>query len=193
MPPKTKGNKGDAQHSSREDKRWEFVKGLIAQKSVPQAAADSGITPRTGWRIVKKLNEEHTVADHPRSGRPKVYTDKVFRRCLVACKRDEPKEKWMTRTLFNHLKALDILHPKANQRSFYKTWHLWLRQKNIHAQFHSRRTIFFLREEDKPKRLAYAKMMLQLMKENPLLHLVFVDETSIEHGGHPKSGGLRLH
>ncbi len=130
------------------------------------------------------------MRDLPRSGRPKVYTDDIFQQCLDIFTAQEPEGKWTTRNFFESLKVAGVVHPTADKYFFLRKWKAWLRGRNLHIDYYSTKEVFKIMEEDMPKRLEYAKGMLKIMEDNPNMEFVFLDETSMEHGQHPKTGGL---
>lgn len=157
-----------------------------------EACAMPGYSRRQAPRLEKKAATQLSLRDLPRSGRPKVYTDNVFDRCFDMLVTEEPERKWTTETFFRSLKASGVLHPTANKHIFLEKWKRWLRGGNFHVDYYSSKEVPKLLDDDRKKRLQYAKMMIQMMDQDTHLQLVFLDETSMEHGQHPKTGGFSL-
>lgn len=157
-----------------------------------EACALSGFSVRQSSRLEKKASTQKSLRDLPKSGRPKVYTDEVFERCLDMFKAEEPEDKWTTEKFFMILKASKVLHRRAHKHTFLKKWKTWLRKRNQHIDYYSTKEVFKLLPSDLPKRLTYAQTMMKMLNDDPNMELVFLDETSMEHGRHPKTGGFRF-
>lgn len=177
---------------SREARRVHFFFQRSEGHSKVESCAMSGFSRRQASRLAKKAATQQSLRDLPRSGRPKVYTDNVFARCFDVFMEQEPKEKWTTKTFFVSLKASGVLHPTARKHIFLGKWKNWLRGRNQHIEYYSTREVPKLSDDDRQDRLEYASLMMQKMEQDPNLNLVFLDETSMEHGQHPKTGGSSL-
>lgn len=178
--------------SSREKRRLKYFILRSQGYNKGQACHICGYSRRQACRLEKKAEKHGSLADLPRSGCPIKYTHDVFERAYDVFVRDEPEDKWNTQDFFEHLKAKGVLPPKSDKRWFLQKWKRWLHGRDEHMEFYSTKEEFELKEEDYPKRVDYAKMMLAKLRLNPELRLVFVDETSMEHGLHPKSGGFKF-
>lgn len=192
MAPQKRKNQVSKESLSTEARRVKFF--MLRNQGYPkvQACTLCGFTRRQASRLHKKAISQGSLRDLPRSGRPKVYTDAVFERCLDLFKAEEPEDKWTTNKFFNKLKADGVLHSTSQKHTFLEKWKIWLKGRHQHIDYYSTKEEFQILERDKRPRMDYAKTMMQMMEKYPDMQLVFLDETSMEHGQHPKTGRLNF-
>lgn len=168
-------------------KREKYLDARGTGMSKKEACIIAGLSHNAPNRIHKLYMETASTSDRPRSGRPVLYTDTVLSKCydaLVA----EPGKHFSTTEFFNHVKDAGLLHAGASKRHFLESMGKWARRNDISIDFYSTLEEFEIQSGDEPLRVEYAKHMLDFLKANPNARLVFIDETTVEHGGHPKAG-----
>jgi transposase len=161
---------------------------IMAGKSMSAARKRSGLSRHCHARIQKKLRETGSLNDKPRSGGPKKYTDEVLEACYAIMIKEEPPQKWNMTSLFKHLKASGVIHAEASKSKFFKKFKKWGHEQELHIQFQSTKEEFKVLARDRAPRKAYAEKMLAMIDDHPNLEFVFIDETTLEHGPHPKKG-----
>lgn len=165
------------------------VLGGCSKKAARQAA---GLGKNAPSRIQKRMEEGYGIHDRPRSGRPRVYTEDMLARCFEVLK-EQPTRHIHAKLYFNILQDRGLVHRQADRRRFTQRLVEWCIKHGHSIDMKSTKEEFFIAEMDKPKRKEYATMLKGLLADDPDTHFVFIDETSVEFGEHPKKGELFLY
>lgn len=168
-------------------KREKYLDARAVGKSKKEACIIAGLSHNAPSRIHKLYQDTHGTSDRPRSGRPLLYTDTLLGTCydaLVA----EPDMQFTSTEFFNNMKDAGMLHACAKKGYFLECMKKWVEKNGGSIDLYSTLEEFEIRQEDEQLRVEYAQRMLNYIKENPKASFVFVDETTVEYGRHPKAG-----
>lgn len=174
-------------------KRAVYLAARERGSSKKQARTRAGLGASAPSRIKKLLEETGGIRDRPRSGGPTRYTPDLLEQCyneLLRLDTEEHKKVNMNQ-FFQHLVSLGLVNDTRYHTYFYKKIVKWGRDNGKNIQLQSTKTQFKIRSEDRPKRVLFAQGMKELLEANPSMDVIFIDETAIEFGPHPKAGKTR--
>ena len=172
-------------------KRALFISNLLqncSQRQKHQACKAAGLRRNAPARILKLLQDTGGIDDKPRSGAPAKYTSEVFDKALDVL-RDNPKARYTSKEYFKLLKERGVVHSSAKDRRFFAKLTKWARSQGMLLNLHCTKVQFMIEgPKAAKKRLSYAQIVQKTFEEHPIEDFIFVDETSIDYGPHPKSG-----
>ena len=169
-----------------EVKRAAFAETYIATHDAKAARAASGLRSKNSKsRVLKKLEEDHCLADKARPGRPVTITQHALERAWQLLQSQESPH--LTSDDLLHLLKQEELIPATSKRSTLLT-HLRSYVKSLGHQLipNFRGTIFALLKSDAPARVLFATELQEYIDQFGLDHIWFEDETTIEEFPHPK-------
>lgn len=171
-----------------EQNRVDFVCCLLDGNTIAYALKKYHLGEGTPARIKKHLQKTHSLMAKQKSGRPRTYNNKLLEGAYNLLVED-PDRHWTTETFFEHLVDCGFLEDTANKRAFMDRFKAWTKLQRLHITWHSKKNKFQLHGEgEKKKRLQFAHEVQDALKKHLISDFIFIDETSIEYGGHPKSG-----
>lgn len=160
---------------------------LLSGFDVAAAARASGLTdPRTPEKLGHLLLETHGLADRPRSGRQRKYTDDT---CDAAQEHvvSSPSPYYSNRNLVADLRRSGKAPPKSNDRCFQRALRGHLQQKGLKLLYGQRSRPFSIVSSQAKKRLDWCvKHLPDFLTEEQLRQYTFEDETTVEESPHPK-------
>lgn len=172
-----------AKQTKSEAKRCKYLTALQQTGDMKKAASASGLRGKhTKRRIYERLKNTHTLADRPRSGRPRKYSATQFEAALHIIQHEHVDSK----RLVGKLVAAGYLDPRSDVRTFMCRFKEWCQQQGISLTVGATKTTFTSKETDKPQRVKFCKDMLEVIKHQGLKGVMFEDEIALEESPHPK-------
>lgn len=136
-----------------------------------------------------KLEKQGTLADKPRSGRPRKFTDAILKQAydIVA---EDTEGVWTTPTLLQHLHEEHGLELPVDHGTFLERLKEYAKARGHQLDTTSTHTIFMITPTHAKARLAFCTHMLQQVKTKPLDRWWFEDETQLAERAHHKGDHL---
>lgn len=171
--------------TQQERQRAIWVLVFLQTGSVSKAGKTSGLKGKAHKRIIQMFKDRGSILEHARSGRPVKYTPTLMETAYDILISNEDK-----RFTGTQLKRLMIEEGLIDSKSDIGVFMQHLRQY-VQSQGHrlitnSTKTTFFLSVGDLTQRLSFAyKLKAQALRQTMDM-FIFVDETTLEEGPHPK-------
>lgn len=168
-----------------EEERTRLVLAL-AKAALPQLRKLlPGANQRAMKRAVERLEKYGHLYNMPRPGRPSKYTSAQMAAAVKVLVEDRQTLHTIP-TLIKQLRVLGILPSKVDTATFAAHLKKYVKDLGHHLTMNSTSTVPAMVPADVPKRLTYCRQMLGHLATHPLGALVFIDETTLQHAGHPK-------
>lgn len=179
--PNFKGN-------TQERRRAEHVVALLhgcTPEIRKQARRDTHTKPRQQASILRLFEEQGSISDRPRSGRPPLYSDEVMEKAYMFLIQYD--EGFLTGASL-HQKLIDRgdLWPTADVETFLQKLKAYVKSKGHSLVINSTKTTFFLAIGDVVQRVQFASHMQQQLEAVSLDMMIYTDETTEEESPHPK-------
>jgi transposase len=171
--------------SSKEARRAELILLLLKGSSLNAAMAKTHTSKRLLGRLVKAWEERGTYLDAPHSGRPKKHNESTMARAVELIS-DCSGVQYTIPKLVNKMKEEGDLDHMADKQAFTRSLHEHVKAMGHTLQTKSTETTFFLTNSDHSVRVDYSNDMLQRILKGQLDNMIFIDETQLSEGPHPK-------
>lgn len=155
-----------------------------------KAAAASGLTDRrTKQHIEERLLRDQTLADRPRSGRPRKYTDQVLKYAYQLLAEDDT-QGYNAEELMQALCDASHLNEPGDTGQLLKQLKEYTKLQGHVLDTHATGDIFLITPARAKERARWCRDMLELIKSHPLENWWFEDETQISERYHHKGEAL---
>ena len=141
-------------------------------------------------RLMANLEKHCSIADAPRSGRPRSYTPATYEAAKGVLLELEDTV-CSSRELVRVLQDRAILPPTAKHESFMRGFKLYLSGTGLTLAYGQRKLTFALSTRHVAARLAWCMKMGTTLTIDVVKSYWFGDEIAISYGGKPKGGWVQ--
>lgn len=176
-----------------ERKRAEYLLECIANADDRAIRRKLGI-PDKGFkkRLVHNLTKYCTIADAPRSGRPRIYTPETHEAAKAQLLQLEDTV-FSSQEFVRMLQDRKILPPDAKHGSYMRAFKSYLSSKGLQLAYGQRKLTFALSNRHIAARLAWCQGRGVTFTNDTVKTFWFADEITISYGGKPKGKPDFLH
>lgn len=170
---------------SRQRQRAEFLVVLIKSEEAKSVQKQLGIKDH-GFikRLSTNLAEHSSIADAPRSGRGRKYTDE-----LLGQARDQLLEGesylWSKQAFVDSLIADGIFAAGTSIDGFWEAFVPYMQQQGLRLVYGIQRLTFAMSSLHASQRLSWCRQQEDVLTTRTVKECWFTDEISLEHGPHP--------
>lgn len=169
----------------RQLERAEFLIELLDTQTAKDLAKRWGYKDH-GFlrRLQQNLSKYANIADAPRQGRGRKYTDE-----LLVQARDRMLEEehyvWSMQDFVSSLIEQGILEPGTNVQAFWDAFAPYMQQQGLRLVYGSQRLTFAMSGHHASERLHWCRQQQQALTALSVKEFWFTDEITLEYGGHP--------
>lgn len=172
--------------SKSQQRRAELFVLLLRGMSIKEAKKQLRITNTTYvTRLISQLGETASLADPPRSGRPEKYGVDVLCKAQ-AFLLDLEDAAFCCKDVVDAMIDEDILPKDTSWAVFWPKFVMYLGGQGLSLVWGIQRLTFAMSKVHAKARLQWCKENKLTFTDRTMKHFTFVDEISLEIGGHPK-------
>jgi hypothetical protein len=170
---------------SRQRQRAEFLVVLLKSEEAKRVQKQLGIKDH-GFlkRLSNNLTEYSSIADAPRTGRDRKYTDE-----LLGQARDQLLEGesylWSKQAFVDSLIGDGILAAGTSIHGFWEAFAPYMQQRGLRLVYGIQRLTFAMSSQHASLRLSWCRQQEEVITTRNVKEFWFTDEISLEHGPHP--------
>lgn len=169
----------------RQQQRAEFLVALLNTKEAKRVQKQQGITDHNFLkRLSSNLKQYSSIADAPRSGRSRKYTDE-----LLGQARDQLLEGeyyvWSKQAFVDSLIADGILAAGTSIDGFWEAFVPYMQQQGLRLVYGIQRLTFAMSSQHAILRLSWCRQQQSVITTRTVRDCWFTDEITLEHGPHP--------
>jgi hypothetical protein len=166
-----------------EGQRAIYLSTYLKTGSKVRAAAASGLKDhRTLQKLIKRLDDTHTLAHSPGAGRPIKYTASMMKATYkLLLDATEPMD---STELFQQAISAAGLQGPVNKGNFYRHLRSWLKQRGCTLVLNERGTVFAITKQDAIARVKHCEHMLRTYSSG-VGSFIVSDETAIDENPPP--------
>jgi len=170
-----------------ENRRVQYVIAYLQTNNDKAARKASGLSSRnTKANIIKRLQEQGTLADVQRTGRPVTVSNEALHAAWKLLL--ESESRMLTgKSLLVALKHEGLVPDTTKRSTLLQHLRLYAASKGHRLMVNSRSTVFALVKTDAKKRLQYCREFETIVGQHGLHAVWFEDEKTLEEDPHPKS------
>ena len=170
-----------------ENRRVQYVIAYLQTNNDKAARKASDVSSRnTKANIIKRLQEQGTLADVQRTGRPVTVSNEALHAAWKLLL--ESEIRILTgKSLLVALKHEGLVPDTTKRSTLLQHLRLYAASKGHRLMVNSRSTVFALVKTDAKKRLQYCREFETLVGQHGLHAVWFEDEKTLEEDPHPKS------
>jgi transposase len=170
-----------------ENRRVQYVIAYLKTNNDKAARKASGLSSRnTKANIIKRLQEQGTLADVQRTGRPVTVSNEALHAAWKLLL--ESESRILTgKSLLVALKHEGLVPDTTKRSTLLRHFRLYAASKGHRLMVNSRSTVFALVKTDAKKRLQYCRELETIVGQHGLHAVWFEDEKTLEEDPHPKS------
>lgn len=169
----------------RQRERADFLIQLLGTQAAKDIAKQRGYTDH-GFlrRLQRNLTEYASIADAPRQGRARTYTDE-----LLGQARDhmlgEEHYVWSMQEFVSSLIEEGILVSGTSVAGFWEAFAPYMQQQGMRLVYGTQRLTFAMGSQHARGRLSWCLEQQHTLTATSVREFWFTDEITLEYGGHP--------
>lgn len=170
---------------SRQRQRADFLIVLLSTAEARRVQKQQGIKSHSFLkRLSSNLQLYASIADGPRSGRDRKYTDEMLGQAKDQLMEGE-SYVWSKQGFVGELQKDGILPADSSVDGFWEAFVPYMQHEGLRLVYGSQRLTFAMASHHASSRLSWCRQMQSVITPTTVKEYWFTDEITLLHGPHP--------